>query len=93
MYREDIIPRPINYINKLKSWARKTNGDVGLRLALIHTLNLFLEGSVKVEEVNKMVDKYAKTVKVVAKEEDDDISQIDDYLKDVQDYLESSLEN
>jgi hypothetical protein len=40
-----------------------------------------------------MVDKYAKTVKVVAKEEDDDISQIDDYLKDVQDYLESSLEN
>jgi hypothetical protein len=40
-----------------------------------------------------MVDKYAKTIKNVSKEEDDDISQIDEYLKDVEDYLESSLEN
>ena len=39
-----------------------------------------------------MVDKYAKTIKTVSKE-DDDIDQIDEYLKDVQDYLESSLEN
>ena len=87
------MPRPINYINKLKHWARRTDGDEGLRFALINTLNLFINGDAKLEEVNKMVDKYAKTVKVVPKEEDDDISQIDDYLKDVQDYLESSLEN
>ena len=86
------MPRPINYIVKLRKWAKETNGDIGLKLALLNTLNLFVNGSAKLEEVNKMVDKYAKTIKVVAKEEDD-ISQIDDYLKDVQDYLESSLEN
>lgn len=86
------MPRPVNYINKLKHWARKTDGDIGLRLALINTLNLFVNGSAKLEEVNKMVDKYAKTIKRLSKEEDD-IDQVDEYLKDVQDYLESSLEN
>jgi hypothetical protein len=87
------MPRPINYIVKLRKWAKETNGDIGLKLALLNTLNLFVSGSAKLEEVNKMVDKYAKTIKNVSKEEDDDISQIDEYLKDVEDYLESSLEN
>lgn len=86
------MPRPINYIVKLRKWAKETNGDIGLKLALLNTLNLFVNGSAKLEEVNKMVDKYAKTIKTVSKEEDD-IDQIDEYLKDVQDYLESSLEN
>lgn len=87
------MTRPINYLSKLRKWAKETNGDIGLKLALLNTLNLFVSGSAKLEEVNKMVDKYAKTIKNVSKEEDDDISQIDEYLKDVQDYLESSLEN
>lgn len=86
------MPRPINYIVKLRKWAKETNGDIGLKLALLNTLNLFVNGSAKLEEVNKMVDKYAKTIKTVSKEEDD-IDQVDEYLKDVQDYLESSLEN
>ena len=86
------MTRPVNYLSKLRKWAKETNGDIGLKLALLNTLNLFVNGSAKLEEVNKMVDKYAKTIKTVSKE-DDDIDQIDEYLKDVQDYLESSLEN
>jgi len=80
------MPRPINYINKLKHWARRTNGDEGLRLALINTLNLFLQDSVKIEEVNKMVDKYSKSVKpdkVLA-----DVDEIEDYLSVAEGYLE-----
>lgn len=79
------MPRPINYINKLKHWARKTDGDEGMRLALINTLNLFLESSVKIEEVNKMVDKYSKTIKpakVLA-----DVDEIENYLSVAEGYL------
>jgi hypothetical protein len=81
-----MMPRPINYINKLKHWARKTDGDEGMRLALINTLNLFLESSVKIEEVNKMVDKYSKTIKpakVLA-----DVDEIENYLSVAESYLE-----
>lgn len=80
-----MMPRPINYINKLKHWARKTDGDEGMRLALINTLNLFLESSVKIEEVNKMVDKYSKTIKpakVLA-----DVDEIENYLSVAEGYL------
>lgn len=81
-----MMPRPINYINKLKHWARKTDGDEGMRLALINTLNLFLESSVKIEEVNKMVDKYSKTIKPA--KEIADVDEIESYLSVAEGYLE-----
>lgn len=56
------MPRPINYIVKMRKWAKSTNGDDGLKLALLHTLNLYNTGKAKLEEVNKLVDKYSKTI-------------------------------
>jgi hypothetical protein len=63
------MPRPINYITKLRQWARETDGDEGLRLALLFTISKFVKGKTRVEEVNKMVAAYSKTIKEKHEEE------------------------
>jgi hypothetical protein len=63
------MPRPINYITKLRQWARETDGDEGLRLALLFTISKFVKGKTRVEEVNKMVAAYSKSIKESQKEE------------------------
>jgi hypothetical protein len=57
------MPRPINYLNKLKKWARKTDGCEGIRHSLIYTINQYLLGKAKLEEVNKLVKLYSASIK------------------------------
>jgi hypothetical protein len=74
------MPRPINYITKLRQWARETNGDEGLRLALLFTISKFVKGKTRVEEVNKMVAAYSKSIKESQKEEELTDEMLEEYL-------------
>lgn len=84
------MPRPINYIVKLRKWIRTANGNTGLKLALQHTINQYIAGEAKLEEVNKMVDKFTKTVIEVKESDNSEEEALDEMLKE---YLNSSLEN
>jgi len=86
------MPRPVNYVAKLRKWARSSNGDEGLRLALLNCLNLYNAGELKIEEVNKMVDKYSKTV-VKEEIQKDEISQLDKELLEYLSLVDDTLEN
>lgn len=74
------MPRPINYITKLRQWARETDGDEGLRLALLFTISKFVKGKTRVEEVNKMVAAYSKSIKQSQKEEELTDEMLEEYL-------------
>jgi hypothetical protein len=74
------MPRPINYITKLRQWARETHGDEGLRLALLFTISKFVKGKTRVEEVNKMVAAYSKSIKESQKEEELTDEMLEEYL-------------
>jgi hypothetical protein len=74
------MPRPINYITKLRQWARETDGDEGLRLALLFTISKFVKGKTRVEEVNKMVAAYSKSIKESQKEEELTDEMLEEYL-------------
>jgi len=86
------MPRPVNYVVKLRKWIRQSKGDDGLKFALLNTLNLYNSGKAKLEEVNKMVDKYSKTV---VKEEviKDEISDLDKELLEYLSQVDGTLEN
>jgi len=84
------MPRPVNYIVKLIKWVRAANGNSGLKLALQHTINQYVAGEAKLEEVNKMVDKFSKTVVEELKPNTSEEEALDDML---QEYLNGSLEN
>ncbi len=84
------MPRPVNYIVKLRKWVRAANGNSGLKLALQHTINQYVAGEAKLEEVNKMVDKFSKTVVEELKPNTSEEEALDDML---QEYLNGSLEN
>ena len=84
------MPRPVNYIVKLRKWIRTANGNTGLKLALQHTINEYVAGEAKLEEVNKMVDKFTKTVVEVKESGNSEEEALDEML---QEYLNSSLEN
>lgn len=84
------MPRPINYIVKLRKWIKTANGNTGLKLALQHTINQYIAGEAKLEEVNKMVDKFTKTVIEVKESDNSEEEALDEMLKE---YLNSSLEN
>jgi hypothetical protein len=59
------MPRPINYIVKLRKWAKETNGDIGLKLALLNTLNLAktIKNVSKEEDDDiSQIDEYLKDV-------------------------------
>jgi len=87
------MPRPINYVVKMRKWARSTNGDEGLKLALLNTLNLFNSGDARLEEVNKMVKEYSKTIsKVSAQESNEELDQ-KAFEKELDAYLADDLEN
>jgi len=82
------VPRRLNYLPHVKKWAKSCNGAEGLKLALLHTINLFIEGNAKIEEVNKMVIQLQKTCTVV--QVDDTAQKIEDELAA---YLANELEN
>lgn len=56
------MPRPPNYITKLRKLAKETDGDPLLKLSLLHAIQRYSAGECRLEELNKMVDKYSKTV-------------------------------
>lgn len=56
------MPRPPNYITKLRKLAKTTDGDPLLKLSLLHAIQRYAAGECRLEELNKMVDKYSKTV-------------------------------
>ena len=70
----------VNYITKLRQWARETDGDEGLRLALLFTISKFVKGKTRVEEVNKMVAAYSKSIKQSQKEEELTDEMLEEYL-------------
>ena len=82
------MPRPPNYISKLRKLAKETNGDPLLKLSLLHVIQRYTAGEAKLEELNKMVDKYSKTV--VEVKQSDDSEDLNEMLED---YLNGSLEN
>lgn len=84
------MPRPPNYITKLRKLAKETSGDPLLKLSLLHVIQKYVAGEAKLEELNKMVDKYSKTV-VEVKESSN--SEEDDLTYMLQEYLNSSVEN
>lgn len=56
------MPRPPNYITKLRRLAKGTNGDPLLKLSLLHTIQKYAAGEARLEELNKMVKEYSKTI-------------------------------
>jgi len=84
------MPRPPNYITKLRKLAKETSGDPLLKLSLLHVIQRYVAGEAKLEELNKMVDKYSKTV---VKAEESAASEDDDLTSMLQEYLNSSVEN
>jgi hypothetical protein len=84
------MPRPPNYITKLRKLAKETSGDPLLKLSLLHVIQRYVAGEAKLEELNKMVDKYSKTV---VKAEESATSEDDDLTSMLQEYLNSSVEN
>ena len=74
------MPRSINYITKLRQWAREMDGDEGLRLALLFTISKFVKGKTRVEEVNKMVAAYSKSIKESQKEEELTDEMLEEYF-------------
>jgi hypothetical protein len=57
-----MMPRPPNYISKLRKLAKTTEGDPLLKLSLLHAIQRYVDGECKLEELNKIIDKYSKTV-------------------------------
>ena len=80
------MPRPPNYIVKLRKWVRETNGDEGLKLSLLLTLQKYTQGKTKLEEVNKMVSAYSKTIVEVI-----DVDELSDEMLDA--YLSNGMDN
>jgi septum formation topological specificity factor MinE len=56
------MPRPPNYITKIRKLAKTTDGDPLLKLSLLHVIQRYVEGEAKLEELNKIIDKYSKTI-------------------------------
>lgn len=56
------MPRPINYIVKLRKWAKSTKGNEGLKNDLLDCINLYVAGNLKRESLSRAVAAYAKTV-------------------------------
>jgi len=75
------MPRPVNYITKLRRWAKSTNGDEGIKWALLNTISLYNKGEASLLELNKQVAMYSKTI---VKEEviqfNDNDSELEDFL-------------
>ena len=84
------MPRPPNYITKLRKLAKETPGDPLLKLSLLHVIQRYVAGEAKLEELNKMVDKYSKTVDQTKVKNTDEDDALDDMLRE---YLAGSLEN
>jgi len=82
------MPRPPNYVVKLRKWVRETNGDEGLKLSLLLTLQKYTQGKARLEEVNKMVSAYSKSILEVTEDVDDELS---DEMLDA--YLSGGMEN
>lgn len=86
-FTENNMPRPPNYIVKLRKWVRETNGDEGLKLSLLLTLQKYTQGKTKLEEVNKMVSAYSKSIVEVI----DDVDELSDEMLDA--YLSNGMDN
>jgi len=56
------MPRPPNYITKIRKLAKTTDGDPLLKLSLLHVIQRYAAGEAKLEELNKIIDKYSKTI-------------------------------
>lgn len=57
-----IMPRPVNYIVKLRKWAKTSKGNEGLKNDLLDCINLYVAGELKRESLSRAVNAYAKTV-------------------------------
>ena len=56
------MPRPVNYIVKLRKWAKTSKGNEGLKNDLLDCINLYVAGELKRESLSRAVNAYAKTV-------------------------------
>lgn len=56
------MPRPVNYIVKLRKWAKTSKGNEGLKNDLLDCINLYVAGDLKRESLSRAVNAYAKTV-------------------------------
>ena len=56
------MPRPVNYIVKLRKWAKSSKGNEGLKNDLLDCINLYVAGDLKRESLSRAVIAYAKTV-------------------------------
>jgi hypothetical protein len=72
------LPRPVNYIAKLRKEVSKTNGRMQEKILLLEGIKKYADGEIKLMDLSMLLQRYNKTCidePVVAIAADDDLKE------------------